>query len=139
MNFMAVRIVIDANPIIAALLGGKASNVVAANQFIFCSPQFTLFEIEKYVPLLARQLNRPEIDVRTTFHRLPITAYQPVAYAECVPHATALIGARDEDDVPVLALALELQVPIWTNDRDFVGLPEIQVYSTEDMVALLAS
>jgi predicted nucleic acid-binding protein len=133
---MAVKIVIA---IIAALLGGKASSIVADNQFVFCSPQFTLFEIEKYVPLLARQLNRPELEVRAAFHRLPITAYQPVAYAEGLPRATALIGARDEDDVPVLALALELQVPIWTNDRDFLGLPNVQVYSTEDMLALLAS
>jgi predicted nucleic acid-binding protein len=135
---MAVKMVVDANPIIAALLGGKASNVITSNKFEFCSPQFTLFEVEKYIPLLAEQLQRPEPEVRAAFHRLPITAYQPITYDGCVPRATTLIGSRDQDDVPVLALALELHVPVWTNDHDFSGLPDVQVYSTEEMVELLA-
>lgn len=133
-----MQIVINANPIIAALLGGKASNIATSAKFEFSSPQFTLFEVEKYIPLLARQLKRPEPDVRVAFQRLPITAYQPIAYDDCTPRAIQLIGIRDEDDVPVLALALELQIPVWTNDRDFLNLPDIQVYSTADMIGLLA-
>lgn len=135
---MAMKMVIDANPIIASLLGGKASDIVACDKFEFCSPQFALFEVEKYIPLLARQLNRPEPEVRTAFHQLPIVPFQPVTYDDSVSRASAIIGARDKDDVPVLALALELQIPVWTNDRDFFGLSDVQVYSTEDMIELLA-
>jgi predicted nucleic acid-binding protein len=31
------------------------------------------------------------------------------------------IGGRDEDDWPVLAAALALDCPIWTEDTDFFG------------------
>ena len=36
-----------------------------------------------------------------------------------VPQATRLIGEPDPDEAGLLALALALLVPIWTNDRDF--------------------
>jgi predicted nucleic acid-binding protein len=35
--------------------------------------------------------------------------------------ALARIGPRDPDDWPVLACALLLNCPIWTEDRDFFG------------------
>jgi len=36
--------------------------------------------------------------------------------------ALSRIGARDPDDWPVVACALLLNCPIWTEDRDFFGV-----------------
>jgi predicted nucleic acid-binding protein len=37
----------------------------------------------------------------------------------------------------VLALALEVNLPIWSEDRDFEDLPDITVHKTADMLALV--
>ena len=47
-----------------------------------------------------------------------------------------LIGWRDPKDVPVLALALRLRLPVWTEDRDFENLPGVSVYKTADLLPL---
>ena len=44
-----------------------------------------------------------------------------VEYQAKKPTALARIGPRAPDDWPVLACALLLNCPIWTEDRDFFG------------------
>jgi predicted nucleic acid-binding protein len=41
------------------------------------------------------------------------------AYADALPEATRRITDRDPDDVEILALALHLDIPLWSNDNDF--------------------
>lgn len=50
---------------------------------------------------------------------------------------TALIGQRNPKDVHVLVLALELNVPIWSEDRDFEDLLYVTVHKMADMLALI--
>lgn len=40
-------------------------------------------------------------------------------YAASLPDARKRIGRRDPDDVELLALALQLKLPVWSNDNDF--------------------
>ena len=47
---------------------------------------------------------------------MPANSYEPLR----VP-ALARIGQRDQHDWQVLACALLLNCPIWTEDRDFFG------------------
>ena len=42
-------------------------------------------------------------------------------YAERGNEARARVQSRDPDDWPVVAAALALDLPIWTEDRDFFG------------------
>jgi predicted nucleic acid-binding protein len=134
---VAEPLVIDANPIISALLGGSARRIVFSQKFSFYSTQFTLFEAEKYVPWLAERLDRAERDILREFELLPIIACQPIEYQSQVAAADSLIGSRDSNDVPILALTLELGYPLWTEDRDFDGIPGISVRRTADLLAML--
>jgi predicted nucleic acid-binding protein len=52
---------------------------------------------------------------------LPLRQYPERAYRTTMAEAGRRIGRRDPDDVDVLALALRLEVPLWSNDRDFEG------------------
>ena len=47
---------------------------------------------------------------------VPASSYEPMR-----AHALARIGQRDPHDWPVLACALLLNCPIWTEDHDFFG------------------
>lgn len=48
--------------------------------------------------------------------------------------SSRLIGDTDPDDVPFLALALHLDVDIWTDDTDFEEQDEVKVWKTHDLV-----
>ncbi len=44
-------------------------------------------------------------------------------YADFEAEARKRLGARDPEDWPILAAALALGCPIWTEDTDFFGCP----------------
>lgn len=53
------------------------------------------------------------------FAVIPIE-WQPLpTYEHCRREAEQLIGDRDPDDWPTVALALSTSHPIWTQDKDF--------------------
>jgi predicted nucleic acid-binding protein len=134
---VAEPLIIDANPIISALMGGSARQVIFSPRFSFYSTQHTLFEVEKYLPRLARHLDREEIHLFREFELLPIIACQPARYESRLAQAESVIGLRDPKDVPILALALELGYPIWTEDHDFDGISQIYLRRTADLLAML--
>ena len=51
----------------------------------------------------------------------------------------ALALALHEEDAHYFALALLIGVPIWTNDKGFKKQAKVKVYSTFELVEILAS
>jgi predicted nucleic acid-binding protein len=45
--------------------------------------------------------------------------------------------APHEEDIPCFALALALNSPVWSNEKEFKSQSKIKVFSTSDMVNLL--
>lgn len=133
---MIDSLVVDANPLLSALLAGRAREVLFTSGLEFYSPQTTLFEVEKYLPFVARKLGRSELDLFREFELLPVTPVQPHVYEGELAHAAHLIGQRDAKDVPVLALALWLKLPVWTEDHDFENISDLVVYKTVDLLGL---
>jgi len=131
-------LIVDAIPLISALLGGRADVRIASGQLELYSTQFTLFEVAKYLPRLAVTLNCTELQLFEAFRELPVEACQPSVYGEQIELAQKLIGGRDERDVPLLALALTLGHPMWSDDRDFEGIAEIRLFKTGDLKARLS-
>jgi predicted nucleic acid-binding protein len=132
---VAEPLAVDANCLVSALLGGRAREIIYSEQFDLYAPQTTLFEVAKHLPWLASRLQASEIEVFQKFQLLPIVACQPETYEPQVKQATELIGARDPLDIPLLALALARRYAIWSDDRDFEGIPEIQLFKTSELLA----
>ncbi len=51
-----------------------------------------------------------------------VSPVEESAYKQFEEQARQRISRRDPDDWPVVATALLLQCPIWTEDRDFFGI-----------------
>ncbi len=62
--------------------------------------------------------------------------YAPEHYLPQRDEAERRIGKRDMEDVDLLALALHLKIPIWSNDNDFVE-GGIEWYTTAELLARL--
>ena len=114
------KLVVDANPILATLLGGSARRIFFDTDITeFAVPGTVLDEVRAYLPELAEKLGASPALLEFQFDLLPLRLYPLRAYATAIPEARRRIAWRDPDDVNVLALTLRLDVPLWTNDRDF--------------------
>ncbi|MCK4600076.1 PIN domain-containing protein [Candidatus Bipolaricaulota bacterium] len=114
------RLVVDANPMISALLGGAALRAFW-NEAVkeWATTQFTVNEVLSYLPRLASKIHVPEEMLRLELELLPLRICKKASYRDLVLEAKRRIAARDANDVDLLALALKLDYPIWTNDQDF--------------------
>jgi len=124
------KLAVDANPILSAIIGGKARSVfLNADHISFYTTLFNFKEVEKYIPTLASKYSLPLDDLYLALSTLPISVCDVEFYKETLKKATSLIGDRDPDDIHLLGLALKLSCPIWSNDRDFDDVG-IKIYST---------
>jgi predicted nucleic acid-binding protein len=115
-----VKLAADANVLLAAVLGGRARLILGSpeTEEIFTA-QATFAEVEEYAAVLAKKKRLPADLLLLAVASLPVTIVDRAAYANSLSEAKRRIGRRDPDDVDILALALQFEIPIWTNDRDF--------------------
>jgi predicted nucleic acid-binding protein len=67
---------------------------------------------------------------------LPVSVVERETYARTVAQARRLIGQRDPDDIEILALALHLKIPLWSNDNDFRDTG-VEWYTTAELLQRL--
>jgi predicted nucleic acid-binding protein len=117
-------IVIDANILIRAVLGTRVRDLIAANatRVRFFAPDVAWLDARTYLPalLLKRRVNHSSMATLEALEVL-IEAFEHDQYAEFKAAALKRISSRDADDWPILASAMALDCPIWTEDRDFFG------------------
>ena len=119
----AKRLVLDANILVRAVLGVRARGLLEryATETAFFVPEHAIAEVQEHLPaiLLKRRLpTEPALSVlervRVVLQELPLPFYAD-------REAQARARLADPEDWPVLACALVLDCPIWTEDRDFFG------------------
>ena len=89
----------------------------------FYSPDVCFLEARRYLPPIVgnRGLDAgPALAVLDEIARL-VQLIEPVLYQFFEAVARTRIAPRDLRDWPVVALALALNLPIWTEDQDFFG------------------
>jgi predicted nucleic acid-binding protein len=132
-----VKIAVDANALLSAVLGGRANLILQHPEVeeIFTAEE-TLDEVQEYALGLARKKRLREDVVLLTLATLPVTVMERSIYASGIAEASRRIGQRDPDDIPILALALTLNVPLWSNDKDFKDVG-VEWYTTERLLRRL--
>ena len=130
------KLVVDANPIVSALLGGASRRIFfEADIQLFAVPEFILSEVNAHLPTLAAKLKITETYLEYGLSLLPLSAYPPQTYRQTISQARQLIQHRDPDDADVLALTLKLGIPLWTNDRDFEETG-VEQFTTAHLLAM---
>ena len=130
------RLAVDSNPIISALIGGKGRDIfLKVDDSAFYTTAFNFREVEKYIPVLSSKRKLPLDDLYLALSLLPLTICDEEFYKSEMSKSKRLIEKRDPDDAHLLALALKLKCPIWSNDKDFEDT-NVKVYSTLDLLKL---
>ena len=90
------RLVVDANPILAALLGGRARRVFFETPIReFAVPEVVLSEVREHIPRLATKLGRMPALLEYALDLLPLRPYPARSYRATMLEATRRIGSRD--------------------------------------------
>lgn len=102
----------------------------------FAVPERVLAEVKAHLPLLASKIGVAANALEFLLTLLPLSSYTETSYRRSIPKAARLIERRDPGDVPPLALALHLDIPLWSNDRDFEHTG-VALFTTAQLLALL--
>lgn len=118
-------VVLDANILIRAVLGSRVLGLLQKyeGQVEFVAPETVFAEAREHLPGILERLKRPAPSAIEGLELIRglVGSIEADAYAVFESTARARIGKRDENDWPVLAAALALNFPIWTEDLDFFG------------------
>jgi predicted nucleic acid-binding protein len=118
-------LVLDANILIRAVLGARVPFLLSkySDQAEFCAPDFAFREAREELPLILTRRAMSVVQgmetldsVGSLIHAVEFETYSPM---EAI--ARERMARRDENDWPILATALAMNYPIWTEDTDFFG------------------
>lgn len=132
-------VVVDASVLFAALLrdGRTREAVWGAEHVLLCAPTFAFEEVLALAPQFQR-LSGLGSDIFTAALEVLRTRVVEVSadgYRVWRPQAQALAraaGAWGDDEY--IALALSLDAPIWTYDKDFQRIGGIRLVTTKELL-----
>lgn len=115
---------LDANILIRAVMGTRVRTLIAAygEHVKLYSPDVAFSDARSHLPAIMskRKLSKPTLEVLSEIEA-SVESVPFESYAIHRRESERRISARDIDDWPVLACALLLDCPIWTEDADFFG------------------
>ena len=118
-------IVLDANILIRAVLGRRVRELIvdSADVVLFFAPDVAYADARKYLPSLLEKRGikgEPAMAVLDALESI-VRPLELGVYEGLKTRALQRIAIRDADDWPVLACAMTIGCPVWTEDADFFG------------------
>lgn len=122
-----MRIVVDTNIIFSGLLSpdGTISDLLlnSSETFDFYTPTYILDELDNHKKKLLKitGFSEKELDVlrRNVFKKIDLINLETIKDSTW-EKAIELTKGIDEFDAPFIALALELESPLWTGDKKLI-------------------
>lgn len=93
-------------------------------------------EIARHLPHLAAKRKLDQTLLFAALQAMPVDWRSADEYERHREAAERRISARDPDDWPTLALALTLDLPVWSQDKDFADAG-VEVFTTGELLDLL--
>lgn len=122
------RLVLDANILVRAVLGRRVRQIIETHveHAAFFAPDVAITDARRHLPDVVRKRGGTEAAVAAALELLDavtrnVNEIDAAAYAAHRTGALARIEKRDPDDWPILATAMALDCPVWTEDNDFFG------------------
>lgn len=117
-----MRVVLDSNILFSALISGKDLYIDIFKALQAYAPDFIFIEISKYEERIIKKTKMEDefaIFVRELFSELiiiPKLAISKGSYKK----ALSLCNDIDPKDTAYLALSIELDIPLWSNDKKLI-------------------
>ena len=117
-----MKVVLDSNIIFSALISGKELYLDIFRALEIYVPDFIFLEISKYEKLIIKK--RKIVDefsffVRELFTEITVIPKFGISI-DNFNKAISLCADVDPKDTPYIALSIELDIPLWTNDKKLI-------------------
>ena len=133
-----MELVVDANILAAALIkNSKTRELIFDKHINLYAPDYLLLEFEKHKKYIHNKTRLDEKWFNELFNilRIRIKMVPPLDFMDVWSQAEAI--CPDIDDVPYFALALKLDIPLWSNDKRLKGQKQVMIYNTDEIMGLL--
>ena len=128
-------LIVDANEIFSFFNEkSKARELSLLPILELCSPAFSLNEIKEHKSEILKRFSLSETQYILIEKLLTIVVkfVKEKEYTEFISEAKSL--SPDPDDSEYFALALKLNCPIWSEDKDLKKQSKVKVYSTSELL-----
>jgi predicted nucleic acid-binding protein len=120
------KLVLDTNILLRAVFGVKVYSLLKQYEDAveFNTPDLCIEEARRHIPSIAARRRIVPAQAEAVLQEVVADFIQVVDtsfYEEFEESARLRISSRDADDWPVVATAMLINAPIWTEDRDFFG------------------
>lgn len=129
-------VVADANVLLSAVVGRAALRVVTEHGVTVHVTRFNAAEVEEYLPRLALKYGLSEDLAQLQWRLLPLRFHELGTYSDRFPAAERALADHDPEDAHALALAWALELPLWSNDRDYED-QEVDRFTTAGLLRAL--
>ena len=116
-----MRLVIDSSVVFTIVIAGdrsKAFKIIRDYDLTLYFPEDGLLEFKKHKDKLKRHSKEFELKSFLAFSLIHVIPSE--IYEDKIPEAYNIAKQFDKKDTPFIALALKLNIPIWTNDRKMI-------------------
>lgn len=133
-----MRLVVDTNILFTYFWRNSVFNKLLKEELELFSPKLALKEIHKYSSEIIRKtkLTKKEFEDLIKDLALEVEFIPIKEYSSLLKKATQ--NLEDKKDADLLALALRLHCPIWSNDKHLKQQKLIITLTTKEIVDLLA-
>lgn len=137
-----MQLVVDANVLLAAFLKeARTRELLFDERLSLVAPEHLISEIShhlNYSSSLRKRIQLSKQELQELFNLLtgriqtiPKQSYQ-------LHMKTSLAVAPHAEDAPYLAVALQYSIPIWSNDKGIRNQALVKIYSTKELISILA-
>ncbi len=116
-----MRLVVDSNVVFTIIIAGnksKAFRIIKDYDLTLYFPEDGLLEFKKHKDKLKKYSKEFELKSFLAFSLIHVIPSE--IYEDKIPEAYNIAKQFDEKDSPFIALALKLNIPIWTNDKKLI-------------------
>lgn len=136
-----MRIIVDVNALISALLKDSTSrNIIINSEQDFCFPEPSLHKIRKYQEYILEKTGFSKLEFLVIFHTLLrfVGIIPTEEFLQYFDEAKRIMEHIDPEDVTIIAAALSQENSIiWSDDAHFDQQNKVTVFKTKDMVKFL--
>jgi len=128
--------IIDTNIIFSALLrDSPVRKIILSDIFELFTPEFLFTEIRKYETFILKKsgLNKHNFDLLLLLLQSHLAVVPFSNFSSFLNKAEAVMSRIDLKDAPFLALAMKLNIPIWSNDLHLKKQESVSCYTTEEI------
>ena len=134
-----MRLVVDTNKLLAAFLkNGIVRSILLLSKHEFYTLDYAIFEIEKHKDELLKRIHVKREQFQELMFELilkNVIVIRSSYIEDLIDDALEICKSFDPDDAPFIALALKLDIPIWSNDKDLREKQDIVPVVTTAQIA----